>query len=93
MPVGDGDRSPCLVTPCVDEHKHPVHIYAHTPRAVIRIYKILSVFISNKIQEYYNKTLKFGGGSLMMWGCMTWEGVGFASKIDVGWMETSIFKF
>ena len=27
-------------------------------------------------------TLKFGGGSLMMWGCMTWEGVGFASKID-----------
>ena len=27
-------------------------------------------------------TLKFEGGSLMMWGCMTWEGVGFASKID-----------
>ena len=24
-------------------------------------------------------TKKFGGGSLMMWGCMTWEGVG---KID-----------
>ena len=27
-------------------------------------------------------TLKSGGGSLMMWGCMTWERVGFASKID-----------
>ena len=27
-------------------------------------------------------TLKFGGGSLMLWGCMTWEGVGFATKID-----------
>src|SRR5579863_9446168 len=27
-------------------------------------------------------TLKFGGGSLMMWGCMTWEGVGYAAKID-----------
>ena len=37
-------------------------------------------------------TLKFGGSSLMMWGCMTWEGVGFASKID-GRMGTSISKF
>ncbi|KAG2070375.1 hypothetical protein BDR04DRAFT_1018812, partial [Suillus decipiens] len=27
-------------------------------------------------------TVKFGGGSLMMWGCMTWEGVGYAAKID-----------
>ena len=27
-------------------------------------------------------TLKFEGGSLMMWGCMTWKGVGFATKID-----------
>ncbi|KIK14468.1 hypothetical protein PISMIDRAFT_33222, partial [Pisolithus microcarpus 441] len=26
--------------------------------------------------------LKFGGGSLMMWGCMTWDGVGYATKID-----------
>ena len=25
---------------------------------------------------------KFGGGSLMMWGCMCWEGVGFATKIE-----------
>ena len=35
-------------------------------------------------------TLKFGGGSLMMWGCMTWEGVGFASKID-GRMDGDLY--
>lgn len=28
------------------------------------------------------QTKKFGGGKVMMWGCMTWEGVGFACKID-----------
>ena len=27
-------------------------------------------------------TIKFGGGSLMMWGCMSWEGVGYATRID-----------
>ena len=27
-------------------------------------------------------TRKFGGGSLMMWGCMLWDGVGYACKID-----------
>ena len=27
-------------------------------------------------------TVKFGGGNLMMWGCMTWDGVGYATKID-----------
>jgi transposase len=27
-------------------------------------------------------TKKFGGESLMMWGCMTWEGVGYACRID-----------
>lgn len=27
-------------------------------------------------------TLKFGGGSIMVWGCMFWEGVGFAEKIE-----------
>src|SRR5690606_15831017 len=30
------------------------------------------------------ETLKHGGGSLMMWGCMTWDGPGFISKIDAG---------
>ena len=27
-------------------------------------------------------TVKFGGGSVMLWGCMTWEGVGFAHGIE-----------
>jgi transposase len=35
-------------------------------------------------------TVKFGGGSLMMWGCMTWEGVGYAAKID-GRMDGDLY--
>ncbi|KAG8917394.1 hypothetical protein FRC01_002479 [Tulasnella sp. 417] len=35
-------------------------------------------------------TLKFGGGSMMMWGCMTWEGVGNACKID-GIMDAELY--
>jgi hypothetical protein len=27
-------------------------------------------------------TRKFGGGSVMVWGCMMWDGVGYACKID-----------
>ena len=29
-------------------------------------------------------TVKFGGGSLMMWGCMMYDGVGYACRIDGG---------
>jgi len=35
-------------------------------------------------------TLKFGGGSLMMWGCMMWDGVGYACKID-GRMDGELY--
>jgi transposase len=35
-------------------------------------------------------TLKFGGGSVMVWGCMTWEGVGMATKID-GKMDGDLY--
>ena len=35
-------------------------------------------------------TLKFGGGSLMMWGCMTWNGPGYATKID-GRMDGNLY--
>lgn len=28
------------------------------------------------------QTAKFGGGSLMFWGCMTYQGVGYAARID-----------
>jgi len=35
-------------------------------------------------------TVKFGGGSLMFWGCMFWEGVGYGTKID-GRMDSDLF--
>ena len=35
-------------------------------------------------------TVKFGGGLLMMWGCMMWEGVGYACKID-GRMDGELY--
>ena len=35
-------------------------------------------------------TVKFGGGSLMMWGCMAWQGVEMACKID-GKMDTDLY--
>ena len=35
-------------------------------------------------------TVKFGGGSVMIWRCMTWEGVGYAAKID-GRMDGDLY--
>ena len=35
-------------------------------------------------------TVKFGGGSLMIWGCMFWEGPRYATKID-GRINADIF--
>jgi transposase len=35
-------------------------------------------------------TQKFGGGSVMIWGCMMWEGPGYACKID-GRMDGDLF--
>jgi hypothetical protein len=35
-------------------------------------------------------TKKFGGGSLMMWGCMLWEGAGYACRID-GRMDGELY--
>ena len=43
--------------------------------------------LNNRLVE---GTLKFGGGSVMMWGCITWQGVGFATKID-GRMDGDIY--
>jgi hypothetical protein len=34
--------------------------------------------------RHVNKTVKHSGGSLMVWGCMTAEGVGYLTKIDAG---------
>ena len=35
-------------------------------------------------------TIKHGGGNIMMWGCMTWYGPGFISKIDGG-LDSSLY--
>jgi transposase len=35
-------------------------------------------------------TVKFGGGSLMMWGCMAAQGVGYACRID-GRMDSALY--
>ena len=36
-------------------------------------------------------TVKYGGGNLMMWGCMSWHGVGFACRID-GKMDGELYE-
>jgi len=36
------------------------------------------------------ETMKFGGESVMVWGCMTWQGVGYAAKID-GRMDGDLY--
>jgi hypothetical protein len=37
-----------------------------------------------------NPTLKFGGGLIMVWGCMLWDGPGFACKID-GTLDAELY--
>jgi hypothetical protein len=36
-------------------------------------------------------TKKYGGGSFMVWGCMTWDGVGFLCKID-GTLNSELYQ-
>ena len=45
-----------------------------------------NTLVDREVQE----TLKFGGGSVMMWGCMLWEGPGFCCKID-GNMDKELY--
>jgi transposase len=35
-------------------------------------------------RQHVKETLKFGGGSLMVWGCMLYSGVGWMCRIDGG---------
>lgn len=37
------------------------------------------------------ETRKFGGGNIMVWGCMSWAGIGFATKID-GKMDADLYR-
>ena len=36
------------------------------------------------------ETVKVGGGHLMFWGCMTWEGVGYGCNIE-GKMDADLY--
>ena len=40
--------------------------------------------------QHVQGTVKFGGGSLTMWGCMTAQGVGYACRID-GRMDAELY--
>jgi transposase len=41
-------------------------------------------------EQHVKGTVKFGGGSLMLWGCMTAQGVGYAARID-GRMDAQLY--
>ena len=41
-------------------------------------------------EQHISGTVKFGGGSLMVWGCMTPQGVGYMCKID-GRMDAELY--
>jgi transposase len=43
--------------------------------------------LSDRVVE---ETVKFGGGNLMFWGCMMWEGPGYGTKID-GRMDADLY--
>src|SRR5277367_5634205 len=50
-------------------------------------WKIKGEGLSDRLVE---GTLKFGGGSLMVWGCVTWDGAGDACRID-GKMDADLY--
>lgn len=51
------------------------------------VWKMPGEALSDRLVE---GTVKFGGGNLMFWGCMFWEGVGYGSKID-GRMDADLY--
>ena len=63
----------------------------------------INVFSSDGKEYYWKKnrgdimphhikpTVKHGGGNVMIWGCMSYEGVGYMSKID-GNMDSKLYQ-
>ncbi|KAG1114894.1 hypothetical protein G6F38_014135 [Rhizopus arrhizus] len=44
----------------------------------------------DKLQLHHlDLTVKGGAGSVMIWGCMTWDGPGYACAIEDGTMKAS----
>ena len=52
-----------------------------------KVWKMPGETLSDRLVE---GIVKFGGGSVMMWGCMAWHGVGYACKID-GRMDADLY--
>jgi len=51
------------------------------------VWKDVGESLSDRLVE---GTVKFGGGNLMMWGCMGWDGVGYATRIE-GRMDGDLY--
>ena len=51
------------------------------------VWKKLGEELSDRLGQ---GTMKFGGGSVMVWGCMMWEGTGYAVRID-GRMDAELY--
>lgn len=43
------------------------------------------------LDQHVQPTIKFGGGNIMVWGCMTWEGVGNLRLIE-GNMDKFVYR-
>jgi transposase len=42
-------------------------------------------------EQHVRPTVKYGGGSVMIWGCMTWKGVGNITRIE-GTMDSKMYQ-
>ena len=51
------------------------------------VWKEVGEGLSDRVVE---GTVKFGGGNVMMWGCMGWDGVGYATRIE-GRMDADLY--
>ena len=52
------------------------------------VWKQVGEGLSDRLVE---GTTKFGGGNVMMWGCMCWEGIGYATRIE-GRMDAELYE-
>ena len=51
------------------------------------VWKEVGEGLSDRVVE---GTVKFGGGNVMMWGCMGWDGVRYATRIE-GRMDADLY--
>jgi hypothetical protein len=49
--------------------------------------KEMGELLSDRLVE---STVKFGGGNVMMWGCMFWEDIGYTTRIE-GKMDAELY--